>query len=126
MAVPEGPTRGRVWGTPQLTIGPTQATTAAGPQHVSLGPCDTLSAMDAFIDLIKNLFGTAGGMIPSEGEAISTVNKFSWAIALLIVIGGGMFLIKRVGEAVNGILSSVPAKLVGAVVVVGVAILIFK
>lgn len=82
--------------------------------------------MDAFIDLIKNLFGTAGGMLPSEGEAVSGVMKYSWAIALLIVVGGGMFLIKRVGEAVNGILSSVPAKLVGAVVVIGVAILIFK
>lgn len=82
--------------------------------------------MDAFIEMIKGFFGIVGGMLPSEGEAVSGVMKYSWAIALLIVVGGGIFLIHRVGEAVNGILSSVPAKLVGAIVVVGVAILIFK
>lgn len=117
---------GGAWGIPHPSRAGLGSTTATGPQHVPLGPCGTLSYMDAFIEMIKGFFGTAGGMLPSEGEAISTVNKFSWAIALLIVVGGGMFLIKRVGEAVNGILSSVPAKLVGAIVVIGFAILIFK
>lgn len=79
--------------------------------------------MDKIIEIISGFLPSSG---VGEGDIYSAAIKYSWLIALLIVVGGGIFIISRVGEAVNGILSSAPAKLVGFIVVVGIAILFFK